>query len=349
MLYIAGLDTVLWQRDRQSGRLVAHSRAVTDRRVVSVGVTANRIAHAFVATGATVDNAMDEQAALRQLAATLPHAGDDAAVLDGTAITTDMLHATTDFPDGTTRYTAGWRSVAASLSDLAAVGAQPTAAVAAYADTAFAADELADFVDGARAVCESVDAEYVGGDLDSHSEFTVATTAIGDTDTSVDRAGATPGDRVVVTGAFGRSAAALRRFERDQAERANDLFRFPPRTDAGRALAGSATAMMDSSDGLARSLHQLAAASDCGFAIDRNHVPVADTLDEVASGATDRWEAAVHFGEDFELVATVPAAALDDVRAATPVSVTDIGRAVDAENGVTADGESLADRGYTHG
>jgi len=37
------------------------------------------------------------------------------------------------------------------------------------------------------------------------------------------------------------------------------------------------------------------------------------------------------------------------VRAATPVSVTDIGRAVDAENGVTADGESLADRGYTHG
>jgi thiamine-monophosphate kinase len=298
---------------------------------------------------------MDEQAALRQLAATLPHAGDDAAVVDGTAITTDMLHATTDFPDGTTRYTAGWRSVAASLSDLAAVGATPTAAVAAYADTAFDADALDDFVDGARAVCESVDAEYVGGDLDSHSEFTVATTAIGDAAVSVDRAGATPDDRVVVTGAFGRSAAALQLFERGAngdetaVDRANDLFQFPPRIDAGRLLASEATAMMDSSDGLARSLHQLAEASDCGFAIDRAAVPVADAVGAVVDDASEQWEAAVHFGEDFELVATVPADAVVDLRAATSVSVTEIGRVTDPDAGVTVDDEPLADRGYTHG
>jgi len=292
---------------------------------------------------------MDERAALRQLAATLPHAGDDAAVVDDTAITTDMLHETTDFPAGTTRYTAGWRAVAASLSDLAAVGAQPTAAVAAYADTAFEADALADFVDGAQAVCETVGADYVGGDLDSHSEFTVATTAIGDADTRVDRAGATPGDRVVVTGAFGRSAAALRYFEREEIERANDLFQFAPRVDAGRALAPSATAMMDSSDGLARSLHQLAEASDCGFAIERAAVPVADALDEVADDDADRWEAAVHFGEDFELVATVPASQLDDVRAGSPTPLTEIARVVESEEGIAVDGEPLADRGYTHG
>ena len=299
---------------------------------------------------------MDERAALRQLAATLPHAGDDAAVVDETAITTDMLHETTDFPAGTTRYTAGWRSVAASLSDLAAVGATPTAAVAAYADTAFDPDALADFVDGAQAVCEAVGADYVGGDLDSHSEFTVATTAIGDADMRVDRAGATPGDRVVVTGAFGRSAAALRYFERganddddDAVDRANDLFQFTPRVDAGRRLAASATAMMDSSDGLARSLHQLAAASDCGFAIERAAVPVADALADVADDANDRWEAAAHFGEDFELVATVPAARLDDVRDRSPTPLTEIGRVVDAEKGVMADDDPLADRGYTHG
>lgn len=296
---------------------------------------------------------MDERAALRQLAATLPHAGDDAAVVDDTAITTDMLHETTDFPAGTTRYTAGWRSIAASLSDLAAVGAQPTAAVAAYADTAFEADALAEFVDGAQAVCETVGADYVGGDLDSHTEFTVATTAIGDANTRVDRAGATPGDRVVVTGAFGRSAAALRYFERganddDAIDRANDLFQFAPRVDAGRALAPSATAMMDSSDGLARSLHQLAEASDCGFTIDREAVPVADALDEVADDDADRWEAAVHFGEDFELVATVPAAALDDVRAGSPTPLTEIGRVVESEEGVRVDGDPLPDRGYTH-
>jgi len=251
---------------------------------------------------------------------TLPHAGDDAAVVDGTAITTDMLHETTDFPAGTTRYTAGWRSVAASLSDLAAVGASPTAAVAAYADTEFTADALDEFVAGARAVCESVDAEYVGGDLDSHSEVhRWATTAIGDADGTVDRAGATPGDRVVVTGTFGRSAAALRLFERDDYDRANDLFQFAPRIDAGRALAAEATAMMDSSDGLARSLHQLAEASDCGFAIERAAVPVADAVRGAIDDDTKRWEATAHFGEDFELVTTVPDGAVADLRAAVPV------------------------------
>jgi len=318
-------------------------------------VAAIRITHTFAAAGATVGNAMDERAALQQLAATLPHAGDDAAVVDGTAITTDMLHETTDFPDGTTRYTAGWRSVAASLSDLAAVGAQPTAAVAAYADTAFEADELADFVDGARTVCKSVGAEYVGGDLDSHSEFTVATTAIGDVERRVDRGGATPGDRVVVTGAFGRSAAALRYFERGAGDggdatidRANDLFQFDPRIGAGRELAAAATAMMDSSDGLARSLHQLAEASDCGFAIDRAAVPVADAVTAAIDDERERWEATAHFGEDFELVATLPESAVDDLRAAVPVSLTEIGRVVEGDAGVTADDEPLPDRGYTH-
>ena len=291
---------------------------------------------------------MDERAALRQLAATLPYAGDDAAVVDGTAITTDMLHETTDFPAGTTRYTAGWRSVAASLSDLAAVGASPTAAVAAYADTAFDGETLSEFIDGAQAVCAAVDAEYVGGDLDTHSEFTIATTAIGAVDESVDRAGATPGDRVVVTGSFGRSAAALRYFEQEAFDTANDLFQFTPRVDTGRTLAGAATAMMDSSDGLARSLHQLAEASDCGFAINRAAVPVADALSEVADDREDRWEAAVHFGEDFELVATVPAVRLDDMRAASPTPLTEIGRVVADDESVSVDGEPLADRGYTH-
>ena len=56
---------------------------------------------------------MDEREALELLGAALPAAGDDAAVVGSTAITTDMLHESTDFPPGTTRYSAGWRSVAA--------------------------------------------------------------------------------------------------------------------------------------------------------------------------------------------------------------------------------------------
>jgi thiamine-monophosphate kinase len=293
---------------------------------------------------------IDERAALALIAADLPAAGDDAAVVDGQVLTTDMLHETTDFPDGTTRYTAGWRAVAASLSDVAAMGADATAAVAVYGAPTFRADEVRDFIRGAREVCEAVGAEYVGGDLDGHDEFTVATTALGRVGDAgpVRRSGAEPGDALCVTGELGRSAAALRLFP-EEPDRANDLFRFTPRVAAGQALAPHATAMMDSSDGLARSCHQLAAASDCGIALDGDALPAHDAVGAVADDDADARELAAFFGEDFELVVTLPEEALDAAREGCPVALTRVGTVTDADTGVTIDGEPLPDRGYTHG
>ena len=275
---------------------------------------------------------MDERAALRHLADTLPAAGDDAAVVDGLALTTDMLHDRTDFPAGTTRYTAGWRAVGASLSDLAAMGAEEW-------------EEIAAFVAGAREVCESTGGAYVGGDLDGHDEFTVATTALGRAPDPVPRSGASPGEAVCVTGTLGRSGAALRLFERGDVERANDLFRFEPRVAAGRALAPHATAMMDSSDGLARSLHQLAEASDCGFAVE-TPLPVDDAVDDVTGTGEEYLELGAFFGEDFEIVCTLPESEVEAAREALSVPLTRVGTATDS--GVTLDGEPLPDRGYTH-
>ena len=306
---------------------------------------------------------MNERDALRVLTADLPRAGDDAAVVDGTVITTDMLHERTDFPAGTTRYTAGWRAVGASLSDVAAMGAAASAAVAVYADDGFDRAELSDFVAGAVDACEAVDAEYVGGDLDEHAEFTTATTAIGSvTDAGpVTRDEAEPGDALCVTGEWGRSAAALRLFERGSAtgddeaiERANDLFRFTPRVADGVALAGAATAMMDSSDGLARSCHQLAEASGVGIELERDAVPVHPAVEEIAADAAERFELAAHFGEDFELLCAVPESAVEAVAAACPGGLTRIGKVAAEPEGeepprVTADGDPLPDRGYTHG
>ncbi|GAA0275118.1 thiamine-phosphate kinase [Halobacterium noricense] len=286
---------------------------------------------------------MNERAALDVVGGLVAGAGDDAAVVDDTVFTIDMLHETTDFPDGTTRYTAGWRSVGASLSDVAAMGADATAAVGVYGAPDFDRSELRAYVEGALDVCEAVDAEYVGGDLDGHDEFTVATAAIGRTDDPVLRDGASPGDILVVTGALGRTAAAMQQFDSRNIERANELFRFEPRVRAGRVLAGHATAMMDSSDGLARSLHQLAEASDCGFAVDGDGVPVAD---ELRGAVEDPLDTAVTYGEDFELVATVPENAVGAVREAADVPVSVVGEVTASD--VTLDGEPLADRGWTH-
>ena len=290
---------------------------------------------------------MNERDALQSIAAWLPAAGDDAAVVGENVLTTDMLHASTDFPAGVTRYTAGWRSVAASLSDVAAMGAQAVASVAVYGAPAFDETELSDFVAGARDACEAVGAAYVGGDLDTHEEFTVSTTVLGRVNEPVFRSGASPGDRLYTTGTLGRSAVALGLFEAGDPERANDLFRFTPRVEAGTALRPHASAMMDISDGLARSVHQLADASDCGFDVE-SPLPIDDRLGEVTDDATEARERGITFGEDFELLVTVPESATAAVESASlPTALTPIGRAVG--EGITLDGDALGDRGYTHG
>ena len=290
---------------------------------------------------------MDERAALSLVGEAVPAAGDDCAVIDGLVLTTDMLHETTDFPTGTSRYTAGWRSVGASLSDVAAMGADATAALAVYGAPSFDSSEIEAFLSGCLDVCDLVDAEYVGGDLDGHEEFTVSTTAIGRTDDPVLRSGATPGDAICVTGTLGRSGAALGLFEAGETEQANELFRFEPRVLAGRAIAPYATAMMDSSDGLARSLHQLSEASDCGMAISYDDVPIDPTIFELSETDEEIRELGIHFGEDFELVCTIPAGRVSDAKAAAPVEMTEVGTVT--EDGVTMDGAEVPDRGFTHG
>ncbi len=292
---------------------------------------------------------MDEQAALSLIGTELDAAGDDAAVVDGTVLTIDMLHETTDFPPGTSRYTAGWRAVGVSVSDIAAMGAEPTAAVAAYGSPDFEESALESFVQGARDVTEAVGASYVGGDLDQHEEFTVATAAVGTTSEPVFRHGARPGDVVCVTGQLGRSAAAVRAFEAGAIGLGNDLFQFTPRVAAGRRLREQATAMMDSSDGLARSLHQLGAASEVGFDIDGAAIPIHEELDTYLGLGTDPLEEAITFGEDFELVCTMPEAAVDSAREVLSVPLTVIGEVQARSAGIELDGEPLPDEGYTHG
>jgi thiamine-monophosphate kinase len=105
--------------------------------------------------------------------------------------------------------------------------------------------------------------------------------------------------------------------------------------------------MLDSSDGLARSVHQLATASDCGVSLEAARLPIDDAVDAVTDDSAERRELGVFFGEDFELVVTIPEAAADEAIAAVPGQCTRIGTVT--ESGCTLDGDPLPDRGYTHG
>jgi thiamine-monophosphate kinase len=291
---------------------------------------------------------MRETEVLRLIAARVAAAGDDAAILPfaetSLLLTTDMLHRETDFPAGTTPRTIGWRSVAVSLSDLAAMGARPLAVLLALADADLDEDLVSGILDGAISCCKQASTEHVGGDIDRQQELTLVSTGVGEAIHPVQRGGATVNDLICVTGEIGRTAAGLALFSSGALREANDLFCFPPRIGWGMKLAGVASSMIDISDGLAHSLHLITSRIDTGFEIDWDRLPISPTLISSGIAGDELREAALFTGEDYELLFTVPADRIGEIDPG--VRFTIIGRV--REDGYFIDGDELPDRGYEH-
>ena len=300
---------------------------------------------------------MREQEVLKIIRAQVAEAGDDAASLlfrdTHLILTTDMLHRTSDFPQGATSRTIGWRSVAVSLSDLAAMGARPLGVLLALGDPHLEEETIRGVLEGAIACCRSVGTSLVGGDIDRLDELTLVSTGIGEARRPVYRDGAHCGDLVCVTGELGRTQAALSLFAAGEIARANDLFCFLPRVDWGIKLAAHATSMIDISDGLAHSLHLLARESRVGCSIEEALLPVISDLaqalplasrSEVSLNRAILREASLFGGEDYELLFTLPESATPAIDQAVHYTV--IGRVTDGA--VLIDGRELPDRGYEH-
>lgn len=296
---------------------------------------------------------MRERDVIKFLREKLP-IGDDCALIPlkktNLLLTTDMLHRQTDFPEGMTAYTIGWRAVAVSLSDIAAMGGRPLGVVIALGAPEFDKEFLEELLNGALACCKACQTNLLGGDTDRHSELTIVTTALGEAQKPVLRSGAHIEDLVCVTGDLGRTAAALRLLQAKEYEQANELLRFTPRLAEGQALAPLASSMIDISDGLARSLYQLGAASQVGFKIDATVIPFALEVEELARDQDELFEMGLFFGEDFELLFTLPQKGLFEARRVCEFTV--IGRVVPAKEGITMqlgpESIVLPDRGYEH-
>ncbi len=290
---------------------------------------------------------MRESQILAMIRNRVARAGDDAAVIPfgntNLLLTTDMLHRATDFPSGTSPYVIGWRAVAVSLSDLAAMGARPLGVVLAHGDPDLDAGFTRRVLDGAIACCVAVGTELVGGDIDRHSELTLVSSALGAAKHPVRRSGARVGDVVCLTGELGRTQAALALYDKGTSAEADKLFAFPPRINWGVMLAPYATSMIDISDGLARSLHLLARESKVGCTVRYAKIPVAPAFTAAVPSGRQR-DALLYGGEDYELLFTVPKQRLDSL----PPSVrfTAIGEVT--REGVLLDGQVLPDKGYEH-
>jgi len=250
----------------------------------------------------------------------------------------------------------GYRAAAAALSDLAAVAAEPLALLLAVGVPAGEPEAtLTALGDGVADAAADCGAAIVGGDLSRADQLVVDCCVIGRATAAVRRRGAKPGDALVVTGTLGGPLAALLAWRegREPDPAARERFARPPsRHAAARFLAAHrAHAMIDVSDGLAGDLGHLLAASGVGATVAVERLPV----HPAAAAAADRagepaWRLAARSGEEYELLAAVPADAVQEILAQCPAPVTVIG-ACDDETGLRATEHGAAARlpgGYDH-
>ncbi|MCF8035142.1 MAG: thiamine-phosphate kinase [Desulfarculaceae bacterium] len=248
--------------------------------------------------------------------------GDDAAVLGGPAkglvVTTDLLVEGSHFDLGFMGPAAvGWRAMAANLSDLAGMGAQPAWG---FLSLGLKAGPSPRFVEELAGAMVDLGQEHglvlAGGDTVRSPQLIINLCLMGRMGGAAPllRSGGRPGDAVCVTGGLGGSAAGLawlqagRDPDQQGPARAVAAFTRPqPRLAAGRALAqsGRVHAMMDLSDGLASDLARLTRASGLGAKVEAGLMPLhAGALAVAAELGGDALAWALNGGEDFELLFT---------------------------------------------
>jgi len=243
--------------------------------------------------------------------------GDDAALLRVPAghelvVSTDTLVAGVHFPDDTTAADVGWKSLAANLSDLAAMAAEPAWATLALTLPTPDGDWLDGFLDGFGELARCHDVALVGGDT-TRGPLSITVTVHGFVPTGMAllRSGATPGDDIWVTGTLGDAAGALAQWRRGGPRSAKLRYRLDhptPRVAVGMALRGLASAAIDISDGLGADLGHLLAASRCGAQLDLGRLPTSRILADHFADEHERWRLQMTGGDDYELCFTAPAA-----------------------------------------
>ena len=253
--------------------------------------------------------------------------GDDAAAIEPVrgaleVLTTDAqvegVHFDRRFvpPDAI-----GHRALAVNLSDLAAMGARPRAALLSLMlPPSLEIAEFDQLIDGLLALAERHKVMVVGGNITrTTGPMVIDVTAIGTVHRRkiLTRSGAMVGDNVYVTGALADAATGLQRLQavpsagastvENAQEHAGRYLRPEPRVRAGLLLGKNraATSCMDLSDGLADGVRQIAQASSVGITLDGAAIPIAQhSRDWLSRHGRDPLDLALQGGDDFELIFT---------------------------------------------
>lgn len=259
--------------------------------------------------------------------------GDDCALIapsekQNIAITTDTLVSGVHFPENTRPRAIGHKAIAVNLSDLAAMGADPSWVSVAITLPSVDEEWLGEFCTGMFDLCEYYNVQLIGGDT-TQGPLSITVTAQGlvPHNQQITRAGAKAGDWVYVTGELGGAALALKHYFKT-IELAPDILNvvqerldFPtPRVLAGQALRKYASSAIDLSDGLIADLKHICDASSVGANIVLDTLPLPAEVVQ-AIGTESAIELAMSGGDDYELLFTVN----EDNKVGMEMALTDMG------------------------
>ena len=273
-----------------------------------------------------------------------------------------MLVEHTDIPPGMTYRQAARKAVAMCVSDFAAKGVKPDSFLVSLGlRKGVSQGEVDDLAEGFRDAAREWGVRLVGGDTNESEELVIDCVMIGFGRRLVMRDGASPGDALVVTGPFGLPPAGLKILLKQAAAELEfgnaataSVLKPTPNLGAGLSLAPYLTSAMDSSDGLARSLHTLAKESKVGFEL--TSLPAGEGVERfAAANGLDSETLVLEGGEDYLIVGTIRRRDLEKARRATRRAggdLLEIGRATSRSGQVELLKEGarrpVKDEGWTH-
>jgi thiamine-monophosphate kinase len=218
----------------------------------------------------------------------------------------------------------GWKCLARAISDVAAMGGAPRCFLLSLAlPASHTGLWLDEFLQGLHRAAKRFECELAGGDTTRRQDILINVAVVGEVRThrAVLRSGARPGDVLFVSGRLGEAELGLRLIRKGKrlANASDPVLRkhlYPePRLALGRWLAEKqlASAMMDLSDGLSTDLPRLCAASGVGARIEAVRIPTVRTPKTGHGGKAARLDLALHGGDDYELLFTVPGRKLNRI------------------------------------
>jgi thiamine-monophosphate kinase len=289
--------------------------------------------------------------------------GDDAAAVDlgdrYLVITTDMIARHTHVPDVMTAKQVGWTVAAVNYSDVAAMGAIPLCFVVSMGfpretDISY----VMDVARGIKECSEMVAADYVGGDTKECTEMALSGTAIGTVrkDGILLRSGAQNGDLLAMTGSAGLAGAGFAdlRLDTHHPRARKALLEPVPRVKEGALLSasGAVTACMDTSDGLASSIHELSRASGVSFLLNWDSIPIPNDVYEISElGLLQVEDLVLYSGGDYQLLFTVKRDSVEELHRMMGRDFTVIGEVREkGPNIIRRSGQllPLENRGFEH-